>query len=255
MTVTAETERRGADALMVLGLPYSAELTDRDVHTAYLRRMRAVHPDAGGDAEAAQAVQAAYDALRSGVRRGELLAALMTDRDVARSSAFEPGTGSVPDAARREELRHRVAASRAAQGLPPFITDPAVLDRIADLLMVTLGHADRKRRRGPRSLSAAAPRPAGPRRENASGIFGYEPSIWRRETRRRFVDERSAMRDAAGHELALGWSRVRYGRPTWLAIRVLGTVVVVVANWAAPGDPAVPAITVGGDVADLGGTA
>jgi hypothetical protein len=59
MTAVAELDWRGADAFMVLGLPYSAELTDRDVRTAYLRRMRAVHSDAGGDAEAAQAVQAA----------------------------------------------------------------------------------------------------------------------------------------------------------------------------------------------------
>jgi hypothetical protein len=52
------------------------------------------------------------------------------------TSAHEPGTGNVPDAARREELRRRVTASRVAQGLPPF-TDPVVLARIADLLIAT----------------------------------------------------------------------------------------------------------------------
>ena len=38
-----------------------------------VHRMQAAHPDNGGDPAAAAAVTAAYDALRSGVRRGELL--------------------------------------------------------------------------------------------------------------------------------------------------------------------------------------
>lgn len=33
-----------------------------------------------------------------------------------------------------DQLRARVAASRAAQGFPPVITDPATLDRAADIL-------------------------------------------------------------------------------------------------------------------------
>jgi hypothetical protein len=33
-----------------------------------------------------------------------------------------------------DELRERVAASRAAQGLPPVITDPAILSRAGVLL-------------------------------------------------------------------------------------------------------------------------
>lgn len=37
------------------------------------------------------------------------------------------------------ELRAKVAASRAAQGLPPVITDPATLERVAAVLrLVTL---------------------------------------------------------------------------------------------------------------------
>lgn len=240
MTVVAELDWRGADAFMVLGLPYSPELTDRDVRAAYLRRMRAVHPDAGGDAEAAQAVQAAYDALRSGVRRGEQLAALMTDRDTRLGSVHEPGTGNVPDAARREELRRRVTASRAAQGLPPYITDPAVLDRIADLLMVTLGRSDRKRRAHPRPLSAAGPR----RDEGAARV--YQPSIWRRETRRQFDARRRRAAPQTGHRVARAWARVRYGRPVWLLIRVLITAAAIAgASLVATGDPAVPALAVG----------
>jgi hypothetical protein len=53
--------------------------------------------------------------------------------------ARPPGGGPVPDAARREELRREVAASRAAQGLPPVITDEATLEKIAELLAVVLG--------------------------------------------------------------------------------------------------------------------
>jgi curved DNA-binding protein CbpA len=241
VTVAAELDWRGADAFMVLGLPYSAELTDRDVRAAYLRRMRAVHPDAGGDGEAAQAVQAAYEALRSGVRRGEQLAALMTDRDTRLGSPYEPGTGNVPDAARRDELRRRVTASRAAQGLPPYITDPAVLDRIADLLMVTLGRSDRKRRSHPRTLSAA-----GPRREDGRGAVGYEPSAWRRETRRRFGQEHPETPSVTGLPGARVWVRLRYGRPGWLAVRaILAAAVVAGAEVVAAGDPAVAGIGVG----------
>ncbi len=70
----------GVDAFRVLGLHYDPDLTDADVRRAYLLRVRAVHPDSGGDAAAAAAVTAAYDALPSGVRRGELLAAATVDR-------------------------------------------------------------------------------------------------------------------------------------------------------------------------------
>jgi hypothetical protein len=39
----------GADAFTVLGLPYSPDLTEAQVHDAYLLRLRAVHPQHGGD--------------------------------------------------------------------------------------------------------------------------------------------------------------------------------------------------------------
>jgi curved DNA-binding protein CbpA len=61
------------DAFGVLGLPYSPDLTDGEVRAAYL--LRAAHPDNGGDAAA---VTAAYDTLRSGVRRGELLSVIFS---------------------------------------------------------------------------------------------------------------------------------------------------------------------------------
>ena len=143
----------GVDAFAVLGLPYSPELTDAEVRAAYLLRLRAVHPDNGGDTDAAAAVTAAYDALRSGVRRGELLAAITIDRQDApsgrarwreragrapRDSGTDDGErrGGRPDPERLAELRRKVAASRAEQGLPPYITDEATLDKIVDLLLV-----------------------------------------------------------------------------------------------------------------------
>jgi len=64
------------DAFEVLGLGYDPDLTDAQVHAAYRRRLRATHPDNGGDAVCAAAVTAAYTAVRSGVRRADLLGAL-----------------------------------------------------------------------------------------------------------------------------------------------------------------------------------
>jgi hypothetical protein len=256
---------RGVDAFAVLGLPYSPDLTDAEVHAAYLLRLRAVHPDSGGDAGAAAAVTAAYDALRSGVRRGELLAAVTIDRDTvpvevgrglrrgrgqragrsAPAGHERPGTGRVPDVARREELWRKMAAARVEQGLPPYITDEATLDKIADLLVVTLGRGDRARPAHGRPVGAAAPR------ERAGRPAVFEPSSWRRESRRQYAAERERAGAApeqvvSGWWLARGWLRLRYGRPGWLAARVvLAVVVVVVAEVVAPGDPAVWALGVG----------
>jgi curved DNA-binding protein CbpA len=163
---TAPALWQGADAFLVLGLPYSSDLTDRDVRAAYLLRMRAAHPDNGGDVDAAKAVQAAYETLRSGVRRGELLAALMTDRGPP-SSAHEPGTGDVPDAARREELRRRVAASRAAQGPTPVHhrRGCARQDRRPDG-----GDARTRGGEAAGASAAAGRRRAAPRRRPAEGL-------------------------------------------------------------------------------------
>jgi hypothetical protein len=266
--VTATDERpagrAGVDAFTVLGLPYSPDLTDAEVHAAYLLRLRAAHPDNGGDAGAAAAVTAAYDALRSGVRRGELLAAVTVDREPApvvpgparwRARAGRPARhraedqagrpGSRPDPARLAELRRKVAASRAEQGLPPFITDEATLDRICDLLVVMQGRGDRARSAHGRPVGAAAPR------ERAGRPPVVEPSSWRRESRRQYAAERERAgaapeRVISGWWLVRGWLRLRYGRPGWLAARVvLAAVVVRVAQVAAPGDPAVWALGAG----------
>ena len=67
------------------------------VQAAYLLRLRAMHPDSGGDTAAAATVTAAYDALRSGVRRGELLAMATVDRE-GEPGAGPPGAAAQPAA-------------------------------------------------------------------------------------------------------------------------------------------------------------
>lgn len=257
----------GADAFRVLGLPYSPELTDADVRGAYLLRLRAAHPENGGSTEAAAAVTAAYDALRSGVRRGELLAALTMDRGDAappsggarrRRASRRPtgrgsgtGPGRLPDAERRAELRARVAASRAAQGLPPYITDEATLAKIADLMVVMLGRGEGGAGT-PRSAGAAWPWEDAGREPPTRPA---EPSSWRRDRRRWRADQRERVRAGQARPVAAGlpgsvwwqaWAPVRHGRPGWLAARVtVAAMVPLVAQVAAPGNPAVPALAVG----------
>jgi hypothetical protein len=243
-------DERGGDAFAVLGLPYSPELTDDDVRRAYKTRLRAAHPDVGGDTGAAAAVTAAREALRSGVRRGELLAAAMTERadPPARPQEREPGRArktALPDAARRAELRAMVAAGRKAQGLPPYITDPVTLARIADLMIAMEPGAPARER---------APVPAGADWRPASGPPPGRVSSWRSEGRRRFMRDYETREAAAVAAVqAAGTSlwrtvlaRVRCGRPIWLAGRiVVAAAVVAGAQLAAPGDPAVPALAVG----------
>ena len=249
MSLTEEvpTGLAGVDAFTVLGLAYSPDLTDEEVRSPYLLRLRAVHPDSGGDADAA-AVTAAYDALRSGVRRGELLAAVTVNREdvpsrrarrrdragrAPRDSGTgeregERGPGGRPDPARLAELRRKVAASRAEQGLPPYITDEATLDKIVDLLVV-MQQREASTRPHPRQA---------------------EPPALERDSQRPVAERGRAGAGrpvpVAGSRLASGWARVRYGRPWWLAGRVvLAAVVVLVAEVAAAGDPAVWALGTG----------
>jgi curved DNA-binding protein CbpA len=263
----------GVDAFRVLGLPYSPDLTDEDVRRAYLLRLKAVHPDRGGDTQAAAAVTAAYEALRSGVRRGELLAAATVDRGSIpptrrgeggrrggrgpgrpRGSGAAPRGVAVPDAARREELRARVAASRAAQGLPPFVTDEATLDKISDLLVVMLGRRDDRGRRTPRSVGSAWPGWDGPWWDEDAGQPRRveEESSWRLSRRRRRLADRElawAGRlpvPVAGGVLRRAWLRLRHGRPVLLLARVaVAAGVPLIAEAAVPGDPAIPALAVG----------
>jgi curved DNA-binding protein CbpA len=258
--VAAEDEDPGGvDAFRVLGLPYSPDLTDDDVRRAYLLRVRAAHPDNGGNTIAAAAVTAAYDALRSGVRRGELLAAATLDRGGAevpgrprRAEMSRVRPGRVPDAARREQLRARVAASRAAQGLPPYVTDEATLDKIADLLVVMLGRRDTRGRRTPRSVGSAWPGWDSPWWDEIAGRprAVKEQSSWRRERGRRRAEEQDRARAGTAAMTKPWprrlWARVRHGRPRWLVVRVVVAVALpLLAQLAVPGDPAVPALAVG----------
>jgi curved DNA-binding protein CbpA len=238
----------GGDAFAVLGLPYSPDLTDEDVRRAWRARMRAVHPDAGGDNAAAAAVTAAYEALRSGVRRGELLAAAMTERTDPSPVASGPGRAgrsSRPDAARRAELRAMVAVGRQAQGLPPNITDAATLARIAELMIAMEPGAGARDR---------APLPAGADWRPAAGRSPWRVSSWRSEGRRRFMRDYeiretasvAAVEQAGTTAWRARWAQVRYGRPGWLAGRImLAAAAVAGALFAAPGDPAVPGLAVG----------
>jgi curved DNA-binding protein CbpA len=242
----ADAEGDGADAFAVLGLPYRIDLTDEDVRRAYRARMRAVHPDAGGDTYAAAAVTAAYDALRSGVRRGDLLAAAMITRtDPAPPEHAGGHRQSRPDAARRAQLRATVAAGRQAQGLPPQITDPATLARIAELMTAVERGA---------SARQQAPLPVGADWRPALTAPTPRVSAWRTEGRRRFMrdyEEREASAVAAVQ--AAGPSRwqqalaqIRHGRPIWLCARImLAGGVVMGAQLATAGDPAIPALAVG----------
>ncbi|MQA85892.1 MAG: DnaJ domain-containing protein [Streptosporangiales bacterium] len=64
------------DPYAVLGLPRDPDLTDQDVHRAYRIRLRAAHPDRGGTPDRAAQIAAAYTALRSAVRRADVLQTL-----------------------------------------------------------------------------------------------------------------------------------------------------------------------------------
>lgn len=98
----------GVDAFAVLGIPGDPELSDGQVRRAYLRRLRAVHPDAGGDSECAAAVTAAYDALRSPGGRALAAEAAMLAADG--DAITEPGAG-VTSAAVLERIEDLTSAA------------------------------------------------------------------------------------------------------------------------------------------------
>ena len=160
--------------------------------------------------------------------------------------------GGVPDAARREQLRARVAASRAAQGLPPYVTDEATLDKIADLLVVMLGRRDTRGRRTPRSVGSAWPGWDSPWWDETAGRprAVKEQSSWRRERGRRRAEEqdraRAGMAAMAGPWPRRVWARIRHGRTGWLVARALAAVTApLIAQFTVPGDPAVSAVAIG----------
>ncbi len=111
---------RGVDAFAVLGLPYDPDLTDEHVHDAYRLRLRAVHPDSGGDEVRAAAVTAAYTALRSGVRRADLLGAVSLGVLAGDGTGPEGGAGlAVTDAGTLERIGELVTAAGAGERVGP----------------------------------------------------------------------------------------------------------------------------------------
>jgi hypothetical protein len=104
------------DAFDVLGLPYDPDLTDAQVHAAYRLRLRATHPDSGGDVVCAAAVTAAYSALRSGVRRADVLGVVAVGAlagDGAGPAGGAAGLG-VTDAGTLARIGELVATARVA---------------------------------------------------------------------------------------------------------------------------------------------
>ena len=113
------------------------------------------------------------------------------------------GPGTCPYAARRDELRRRVAVVRAAQGLPPYITDAATLARIAELMIAMEPGAGARDR---------APLPAGASWRPAAGRSPWRVSSWRSEGRRRLL-----MRDYEIRETASVAAVEQAGTTAWRA--------------------------------------
>ena len=94
----------GADPHAVLGVADGA--SDAEIHAAYRAAVRRTHPDAGGSAQAFEAVQDAYEQLRDpAARRTRARAA--SARPGARAAAPGPG----PDRQARTAADHRGASA------------------------------------------------------------------------------------------------------------------------------------------------
>ncbi|MEA2373191.1 MAG: hypothetical protein QOH12_3585 [Solirubrobacteraceae bacterium] len=98
----------GVDPYVVLGLRPGAD--QAEIHTAYRAAVRRTHPDAGGSAEAFEAVQEAYEALRETPRRG----AARTRPRQPTTSDPRPNPNPAPDGAERAE---RAAADGAMEAI------------------------------------------------------------------------------------------------------------------------------------------
>lgn len=119
---------------------------------------------------------------------------------------------SRPSAERLEEVRRRVIAERKRQGLPETIEDPAILDKIVDILTLALDYGEQRYQR------AGTARGAGP------GTIPWE---------RADAEERqgAADRDSQPGRLSVLRRRIQQGRPLWLAARLLLAVAVPTAAY------------------------
>lgn len=260
------------DPFAVLGLPPDPDLTDEEVHHAWRSRLAAAHPDRGGSPEQATHISIAYQALRSGVRRAEALEALpppavvANPRDGAPASRGDgPARGDrgtarmpqprqpeerinvlVPTPERRAELRRIVAKQRTAQGLPEFIEDEAILDKIVDILLYSQEPTKRRRTGEQR----AAPPDRRTAQEPRVGAAPDRPDSEQRDNAAPARDSRGEIpwTPTVGLRRRLGAlaERVQYGRPLWLVLRVLiASAVPVVAYVIDPAYPAWIALAVG----------
>lgn len=109
----SEIPSASSDPFVSLGLEACFALDEKAVDAAWMRRLRAAHPDrAGGDAEAARLAAVLNDArarLRDPLRRGEALLARLGESDAASESALPPAF--LPEML---ELRERLAEAAAA---------------------------------------------------------------------------------------------------------------------------------------------
>jgi len=163
----------GADPYAVLGVPRGA--SDADIHAAYRAAVRRTHPDAGGSAQAFEAVQDAYEALRDPARRpgrqagagarpasGRRPASGGADRPPApppadRRAASAAMEDLLAEAARLEEEARRLAGTAAPRAGARSDTEPqdsigAVLRDAGTQLRDVAGEGIRELRRIARRL-------------------------------------------------------------------------------------------------------
>ena len=106
----------GADPYTVLGVARGAD--EAQIHAAYRDAVRRTHPDAGGSAEAFEAVQEAYEALRDPARR-RAWEAPRPPRPRARPTAASTGSASRRMEDLLAESRRLEDEARRLAGLPP----------------------------------------------------------------------------------------------------------------------------------------
>ncbi|MCE7973659.1 MAG: hypothetical protein DYG92_04930 [Leptolyngbya sp. PLA1] len=99
---------RSSDPFELLGLPRTFELDSERVRRAYLRAVAGIHPDAGGEDEAASAINEARETLADPMRRAR---ALLGDGGAGTGGALPPGF-----LAEMLELRERIDEDLRAEG-------------------------------------------------------------------------------------------------------------------------------------------
>jgi curved DNA-binding protein CbpA len=123
----------------VLGVPRGAD--EAQIHAAYRDAVRRTHPDAGGSAEAFEAVQEAYEALRDPARR-RAWAAQPPPRPRTRPTAASTGSASSRMEDLLAESRRLEDEARRLAGLPPrYDAEPGSADPSEDSVAAILRDA------------------------------------------------------------------------------------------------------------------